>query len=126
MIKNKPLNTRRARRERLRLLKYKIRHTTTRKRHVVRAFNEIDTDYGPTAQEPLPDLEIVNRKQKILLDLENSAINGNNIEKATRGQHQNSLWHDMRRNRPTASNFETICLRRKTTSCHHLVKRLLH
>ncbi|KAF2897064.1 hypothetical protein ILUMI_09116 [Ignelater luminosus] len=76
--------------ERLRLLKYKIRRTMTRKRHVVQGFNDIDTDYSPNAQEALPDLpevEVGNRKQKILLDLENSAINRDNIEKATRGQH---------------------------------------
>ncbi|KAF2896215.1 hypothetical protein ILUMI_09959 [Ignelater luminosus] len=76
--------------ERLRLLKYKIRRTMTRKRHVVQGFNDIDTDYSPNAQEALPDLpevEVGNRKQKILLDLENSAINRDNIEKATKGQH---------------------------------------
>ncbi|KAF2887121.1 hypothetical protein ILUMI_19052 [Ignelater luminosus] len=80
-IKNKLLNTLCARRE-------------------IEASNEIDTDYGSNAQKALPNLpevDIANRKQKILLDLENSAVNGDNIETTTRGQHQNSLWHEMRR-----------------------------
>ncbi|XP_072743985.1 uncharacterized protein [Anoplolepis gracilipes] len=48
------------------------------------------------------------------------------LECATRGQHENPEWHNIRRNLLTASNFGKVCSKRETTSCQNLVKAILY
>lgn len=48
------------------------------------------------------------------------------MECATRDQHENPEWHNVRRNLLTASNFAKVCSRRETTSCQNLVKAILY
>ena len=86
----------------------------------------LDCDYGPQAQKP----DIGPNEFEILENnhLEKLAYNADNwqqIERNTRGQSERELWHSLRREMLTASNFGTVCRMRSTTSCGTIVKNIL-
>ncbi|EFN75127.1 hypothetical protein EAI_06863, partial [Harpegnathos saltator] len=47
------------------------------------------------------------------------------IERETTAQKESDLWHILRQEMLTASNFETVCRMKPTTSCETVVKNIL-
>lgn len=87
----------------------------------------VDKDYGPNVERP--DIEghmyeqLKSNHYEMLIEQQcNRAV----LEYATRDQHENPMWHNIRRNLLTASNFGKVCSRRQTTSCQNLVKTILY
>ncbi|KAK4881993.1 hypothetical protein RN001_005312 [Aquatica leii] len=80
--------------------------------------------YQRRSNEDLSQDEIKIKKDEILSRLRNDDVETLAIE--TIGQHDNAKWHEVRRNRITASSFGRICNRRETTSCHSFLKNLLY
>ena len=60
-------------------------------------------------------------KEKLVLEKDEAA----DIERLTRGQHTNAIWHDVRCGRLTSSNFGAIQIRKCTTEPDNLVKRIM-
>ncbi|XP_072766253.1 uncharacterized protein [Anoplolepis gracilipes] len=86
-----------------------------------------DRHYGPQSQKP--DLSSDVYKQLEINHIEKLSENAENrekIERKTRDQNECELWHSLRRKMLTASNFETVCRMRPTTSCAATVKSILY
>ncbi|KAF2887522.1 hypothetical protein ILUMI_18653 [Ignelater luminosus] len=86
-------------------------------------------DYGPSAEQALPDLpekEFLRTKKRKLEEIENCTNDIEKIQINTTGQHSNELWNEFRKDRLTASMFGTVCKRRQNTPCHSLIKQLLY
>src|SRR5580765_7149766 len=86
-----------------------------------------DKNYGSNVERP--DIvgnmyeQLRRNHYEMLLDQQrNCAV----LECATRDQHENPEWHNVRRNLLTASNFGKVCSRREITSCQNLVKAILY
>lgn len=92
--------------------------------------NGPDMNYGPNAAQPdIPQGEMSVKKTLFLNKLKDRISDRSKleeIEEKTRGQHDNSLWRELRQDYLTASNFGTVVKRRATTPCHNLVKALLY
>ena len=88
---------------------------------------QADKDYGPNAERPDINENIYEQlKSNHYEMLQNQQQNRDVLEYATRGQHENPQWHNVRQKLLTASNFGKICCRRETTSCQNLVKTILY
>lgn len=89
-----------------------------------------DKNYGPHASQPdISEEAMLEEAKKFLLRLKNkvpSITVQKKLEEETRGQHDNELWRELRKNMLTASNFGTVINRKETTSPHNLVKNLLY
>lgn len=86
-----------------------------------------DKDYGYMSKKPDMIQDLYNEKEKEFLNsLDRSEEDIIEVESATRLQAASGVWKEERRKLLTASNFGTICKRRKTTSCESLVKSLLY
>ncbi|KAF5277510.1 hypothetical protein FQR65_LT15983 [Abscondita terminalis] len=99
----------------------------THKQGRVRAANNgPDKEYGPEAAKPnMTVAELSETSQKFLDILRDQVIRNelrHQLETNTRGQHENQLWRELRRNYLTAFNFGVVIKRRKNTACHNLVK----
>lgn len=87
----------------------------------------LSNDYGSNAQQ----VEMEPGKLQELCEenaerMKLSAEEISKIEQQTRTQADCSLWHEMRKQRLTASRFGEISKRRKSTPCARLVKELLY
>ncbi|KMQ85017.1 hypothetical protein RF55_16728, partial [Lasius niger] len=90
---------------------------------------EIGTDlyYGPQSQKPDLPLDAYKQLETNHLEkLAENAINRQKIEHETNGQSECELWHSLRREMLTASNFGIVCRMRPTTSCAATVKSILY
>ncbi|KAK4880364.1 hypothetical protein RN001_008510 [Aquatica leii] len=89
-----------------------------------------DMHYGLQCSEPDMPHDQLEQKCKIYLQKLQERFTSHEdqqqIEKETRGQHENIKWREIRQNCLTASNFGTVIKRRPSTHCHNLVKRLLY
>jgi putative phage-type endonuclease len=89
-----------------------------------------DYDYGPNAAELDISEEDLKLKMNLLLEKLNKEAENEQIikeiEKKTIGQSDNIEWHEIRKNRLTASQFGKVITRRPNTPCHNLVKSLLY
>ncbi|XP_072751049.1 uncharacterized protein [Anoplolepis gracilipes] len=84
-------------------------------------------DYGPNTERPdIEDHMYEQPRSNHYQILKDQQCNRAVLECATRGQHENPEWHNIRRNLLTASNFGKICSRKETTSCQNLVKAILY
>ncbi|KMQ86930.1 hypothetical protein RF55_13949 [Lasius niger] len=85
-----------------------------------------DRYYGPQSQKPdLPSDVFQQLKQNHIEKLAENGENWEEIEQDTRGQSECELWHSLRREMLTASNFGAVCRMRPTTSCGSIVKQIL-
>lgn len=91
-----------------------------------------DKNYGDNDSLQMPDIpqeELESRCEELLSRLHEESgtkTKRDNIEAATRGQHDNEKWHEFRMNRLTASNFGAVVRRHDFTPCHNLVRNLLY
>lgn len=89
-----------------------------------------DLDYGPNDATPdLPEEEMTVATAEFIKKLCDETATEQQrhlLESKTRGQHENRLWREARRNYLTSSNFGALIKRKKQTPCHNLVKRLLY
>ena len=103
---------------------YKVQRRNTR--HCSKATT--DTSYGPNSQQDdLAPSELAHICQdffhrEVAIPLERILY----VEQNTRLQADDSLWHQQRRLRLTASNFGRVAKRRSTTPVGNLVKSLLY
>ncbi|XP_067216432.1 uncharacterized protein [Linepithema humile] len=85
-----------------------------------------DCHYGPQSEKPdLPSDVYQQLEENHIEKLVENAENRKKIERETRGQSECELWHSLRREMLTASNFGTVCRMRPTTSCAATVKSIL-
>jgi len=86
-----------------------------------------DRYYGPQSQKPdLPPDVYKQLEINHIEKLSENAENREKIERETRDQNECELWHLLRREMLTASNFGTVCRMRPTTSCAAIVKSILY
>ncbi|XP_067207257.1 uncharacterized protein [Linepithema humile] len=86
-----------------------------------------DCYYGPQSQKPdLPPDVYEQLQENHFLKLDENAKNRQEIELQTRDQSKSDLWHSLRCQMLTASNFGTVCRMRPTTSCAATVKSILY
>ncbi|XP_067203566.1 uncharacterized protein [Linepithema humile] len=86
-----------------------------------------DCYYGPQSQKPdLPPNVYQQLEENHMEKLAENAEKRQEIELETRGQSDCELWHSLRREMLTASNFGTVCRMRPTTSCAATVKSILY
>ena len=103
---------------------YKVQRRSTR--HCSKATT--DTSYGPNSQQDdLAPSELAHIchdffHREVAIPLERILY----VEQNTRLQADDSLWHQQRRLRLTASNFGRVAKRRSTTPVGNLVKSLLY
>ncbi|KMQ89298.1 hypothetical protein RF55_11082 [Lasius niger] len=85
-----------------------------------------DCHYGPQSQKPdlLPDI-FEQLRQNHLEKLFENGKNWRQIERNTIEQSDSDLWHSLRQELLTASNFGIVCRMRLTTSCAATVKNIL-
>lgn len=99
--------------------------TTTKKRA-----SGPDLHYGPNAAAPdISYDEMEKKKTQFLENLSNKASSAEHIkaiERSTIGQHENSVWREVRLSYLTASNFGAVVKRRPQTKCHNLLKGILY
>ncbi|KAH8022150.1 hypothetical protein HPB51_022032 [Rhipicephalus microplus] len=89
--------------------------------------NDSMIHYGPNCQQPdMPPEQYAEKERAVLASLQVNEKQQMKIEKATRGQADNTTWHFERNMRLTASNFYAVCRRREWTPCDALVKTLLY
>ena len=84
--------------------------------------------YGPDSQqEDIPPADLAQLcSEYYKREVEISRKDAQYIEEHTTGQADDSLWHQQRRLRLTASNFGKIAKRRQTTPVANIVKSLLY
>lgn len=91
------------------------------------ALSDSAPHYGPKCQKPDMSAALLSaNSEKQLLDLQVDENRQARIEEETRGQASNHEWHEQRRLRLTASDFQAVCTRKDSTPCDALVRRLLH
>lgn len=92
--------------------------------------NGPDMDYGLQSGDPdMTSDQFASGKEAFLQKLRERVscqLDQQRIEESTRGQHENVLWRDIRKDYLTASNFGSIIKKRPQTHCHNVVKRLLY
>lgn len=112
-----------------------LKCTTTKrsKKCLTKIFNknkksaENDEDYGELCSKPDLQSEIfILEKEKFLQNLKRTHEEIELLEKNTRLQAESGYWLEERRKILTASNFYYVCVKRKSTKCAPLVKRLLY
>lgn len=85
-----------------------------------------DCHYGPQSQKPdLPSDTFEQLKRNHLQKLSENGKNWKQIERETIGQNESELWHSLRKEMLTASNFGVVCRMRPTTSCATYLKNIL-
>ncbi|KAF2884111.1 hypothetical protein ILUMI_22079 [Ignelater luminosus] len=92
------------RKEKLR--EYIIKTGKKRKRRYRTNDVKDDKDYGPNAEQVLPDLpeeEFLRTKKRKLEEIESCTNDIKKIQINTIGQHSNELWNEFRKDRLTAS-----------------------
>ena len=103
---------------------YKLRRRTTK----YSTSSTVNTDYGPSSQQPDVDSDELRRlcteyyEREVAVASDRRAV----IEHETRLQSETSMWYHQRRIRLTASNFGKVAKRRPTTPVANLVKSLLY
>ncbi|XP_067205374.1 uncharacterized protein [Linepithema humile] len=86
-----------------------------------------DCYYGPQSQKPdLPSDLYQQLEENYIEKLVENAERRQEIELETREQSECQLWHSLRRDMLTASNFGTVCRMRPTTSCASTIKSILY
>lgn len=85
----------------------------------------LDEHYGPNTEEPEMETELYNNLSSQLLQKFHSPALERSRKKQ-RGQHENSVWHEMRKDRLTASNFGSICSLRDSTLSANTVKNIIY
>lgn len=85
-----------------------------------------DSHYGPSAERPdmAPNV-YEEEKKRFLDDLKMNNEQRTELQLATVSQRASNLWFDYRRKLLTSSWFGEVCVRRDSTSCASLVKRIL-
>jgi len=96
------------------------------KEEEIQSKSRLDRHYGPQSQKPdlAPDVFEQLRQNHIRKLFENGK-NWNQIERDTIHQSESELWHVLRNEMLTASNFGTVCRMRPMTSCAAVVKSTL-
>ncbi|KAF2884424.1 hypothetical protein ILUMI_21748 [Ignelater luminosus] len=112
-------------RERQYRIEYQRLHPKKKRKVHQDPINTINLDYGPnSAKEGMPETKMYVKREEILAHLRNDNVQ--EIFQETVGQHENVRWHEVRKNRITASSFGRICNKRDTTSCYSLLKSLFY
>lgn len=101
------------------------RQTNRRTTHHVRG--RTDKDYGPQAQQPALQPEVLQREMtKEMERLRHNADNWQNIEYETRDQSGSERWRVLQQTMLTASNFGAVCRRKNSTRTARLDSSLLY
>lgn len=85
-----------------------------------------DSHYGQNSERPdMSPNDYEKEKDIFLKGLKLSSEQRSELQFATVSQRASPLWYEHRRKRLTSSHFGDVCIRKNTTSCASLVKRIL-
>nr|XP_022911115.1 uncharacterized protein LOC111422121 [Onthophagus taurus] len=86
-----------------------------------------DEDYGDNSLKPDLDTDILEQEiNKFLKNMERTSTQREYLERNSTLQAESGYWLEERRKLLTASNFYPVCIRKDTTLCANLVKRILY
>lgn len=114
-------------RERDRFYNSKIERKEKRRKAKYNTADVLDSSYGPDCEKvDISEQELLNLCGIVEQRLQVTKDEAESIEIETRGQHENPLWHKIRKERITSSVFGKVCKRRPTTLRSPLVKSILY